>query len=98
MGRVGILDAVVQQGGDEGICIQSNLCDNLRHGQGVDDIRGAVLADLIGVLIGSIIHCLVDELHIHIWRIPGDGPDHGVIPLLERFHVCPPVCSAPGCG
>ena len=49
MGGVGVLDAVVEQGGDDGVGIQLQLRHNLRHCQGVGDIGGAILAQLSGV-------------------------------------------------
>ncbi len=59
---------------DEGVGIEADLCDDLRHGQRVDDIRGAVLADLVGVLVGGVIQRLVDELHIQHRAYTGRWP------------------------
>ena len=49
MGGPGVLDAVVEQGGDDGVGVQLQLRYDLRHCQGVGDIGGAVLAQLSGV-------------------------------------------------
>ena len=49
VGGPGVLDAVVEQGGDDGVGIQLQLRHNLRHCQGVGDIGGAILAQLSGV-------------------------------------------------
>ncbi|MPM64037.1 hypothetical protein SDC9_110923 [bioreactor metagenome] len=50
--RAGVLDAVVEQGGDDGVRIQSQIGHNFGHGQGMGDVGGAILAQLL--LVGFI--------------------------------------------
>ena len=64
MGGIGILDAIVEQRAQHGVGVQTHLRDDLRHGQGVDDVGGAVLALLKFVLGVGVFHRLVDEFHI----------------------------------
>ena len=52
MGGLGVLDAVVEQGGDDAVHVQLQVGDDLRHRQGVDDIGLAALAQL--PLVGGV--------------------------------------------
>ena len=53
MGGIGVLDGVMEQGGDDGVGVQPQVRHQMRHLQGVGDIRGAVLAELaVVVLLG----------------------------------------------
>ena len=56
VGGVGVLDAVVEQGRDDAVHIQPQVGHNVGHGQRVDDIGLAALAQLavvLGVGIGK---------------------------------------------
>ena len=56
VGGVGVLDAVVEQGGDDAVHVQPQIGHNVGHRQGVDDIGLAALAQLavvLGVGIGK---------------------------------------------
>ena len=50
-GRVGILNAVVEQRAQDGVGVQTDLCYNFRNRQRMDDIGRAVLPLLIGVFL-----------------------------------------------
>ena len=50
VGGAGVLDGVVEQGGDDRVHIQTQVSHDLGHGQGVDDIRLAAFAELTVVL------------------------------------------------
>ena len=57
IGGVSILDGVVEQGGHDGVRVQTQLGHQMGHLQGVGDVGGAVLAQLslvvgLGILIG----------------------------------------------
>ena len=63
-GGGGVLDAVVQQGGDDRVGVQTDLRDDLRNGERVDDVGGAVLALLAFVLGAGVLHRAVDLVEI----------------------------------
>ena len=61
---VGVLQAIMQQRGGDGVGVQPDLRHDLRHGERVDDIRLAGFAKLIFMLfIGIAVRCL-DHVHI----------------------------------
>ena len=91
---VGVLDAVVQQGAEDGVGVQTDLRHDLRHRQGMDDIGRAVLPLLVDVLVPGVFHGPVHELHIDVRRILFDGLYHRVVSFLKGFHG---VTSLP-CG
>ena len=53
MGGVGVLNGVVEQGGDDGVGVQPQVRHQVGHLQGMGDVGGAVLAELtVMVLLG----------------------------------------------
>ena len=54
MGGAGVLDAVMEQGGNDGISVQLQLGHDLGHRQGMGNIGRSVLAQLPGVGIVRI--------------------------------------------
>ena len=51
VGDLGILNAVVQQGGDERVGVQLEVGHDIRHRQRVGDIGRAVAPQLLGVVV-----------------------------------------------
>ena len=88
---VRVLDAVVQEGAENGVGIQADLRHDLCHGKGMDDIGGAVLALLVAVLVLGVFHRLVHQRHIDVGRILPDGLYHRVIVFLKGFHCLHPL-------
>ena len=86
VGRVRVLDAVVQQRAEDRIRIEADLRDDLRHSQRMDDIGRAVLALLVLVLFARVVHGAVDEGHINIQLARRDGALHAEIVFLKGFH------------
>ena len=86
MGGVGIFDAVVEQGPQNGIGVQSHFRHDLRHGQGVDDVRGAVPADLIFMFFPGKFHRPVDDLQVGTGHTALNGVHHGLIMFCKGLH------------
>ena len=84
---VGVLDAVVQKGREDGVGIQADLGHDLGHGQGVDDIGRAVLALLALVFFIGISHRPLHALQIGIGCVLGDGLHHCLIVVLKGLHT-----------
>ena len=66
VGGVGVLNAVVEQGGDDGVQIQVQLVDNLRHRQGVGDVGLSALAQLGAVVGVGVVKGSAQPLHIGV--------------------------------
>ena len=64
MGGVGVLDAVVEQGGNDRVHIQPQVGHDVGHRQGMDDIGLAALAQLPVVLCVRIGKCVKQPLGI----------------------------------
>ena len=70
---VGVLQAVMEQGRQDGVGVQADFHYDFRHGQRVDDIGFAALAQLLFVLgVGKTIS-LVHQGNIRGGRVAGDG-------------------------
>ena len=63
---------VMQQRTENRIGVQTDFRDDLGHGQRVDDIGGAVLALLRGVLVFGIADGTLDGVHVHVHIARGD--------------------------
>ena len=86
MGSVGVFNTVVKQRAQHRIAVQTHFCHNLGNGQGVNDVRRAVLA-LLGLVLGTgVIHGLVDERPVGPGNVLVDGPLHGGIVFFKGFH------------
>ena len=86
VGGVGVFDAVVEQGAQDGVHIQPHFHHDLGHGQGVNDVGGAVLALLLAVLVVGIVDGFIDEVHVGGGHSAGNGGTHGVIVFFKGFH------------
>ena len=95
IGRVGILDAVVQQGGDDGFRIQMQLvCHDLGHAQRMGDKGRAVLPLLIAVVLAGVKIGLFDQGKVSPGIIVVDGL-HQMVILFLYGHLCvPPYCDS----
>ena len=86
VGSVGVLDAVVKQRTQHRVAVQAHFRHDLGDGQGVNDVRGAVLA-LLGLMLGAgVVHGLVDERPVGPGNVLVDGPLHGGIVFFKGFH------------
>ena len=92
VGHVGVLDGVVQQGGDNGLGVQMQLVGHdLRHGDGMCDVGRAVLALLLAMMLHSIVIGFVDHGEVRAVVITLDGFDQMVVLLLYGQAASPPV-------
>ena len=64
-GGIGVLNAIVQQRTQHRIHIQAHFSHDGGNSQRMDDIGRAVLAGLLFVLFPGVLHCLINEGHIH---------------------------------
>ena len=82
----GVFDAVVEHSGDDGVHVQPQVGDDLRHSQGMDDIGLSALAQL--ALMGSvgIGEGVEQPLGIQIWGIGGHLVLKGLITDQNRVH------------
>ena len=87
IGRVGVLDAVVQDRAQDRVSVQPGLRNDLRDGQRMDDIRRAVLAELPVVLGARIVHRAVDDRKIGLRAVLRNGLHHAVIMILKGLHI-----------
>ena len=71
VGGAGVLNAVVEQGGNHRVHIQAQVGHNVGHRQGVDDIGLAALAQLAVVLGIRIGKGLIQALGVQIRGIGG---------------------------
>ena len=85
MGGIGVLNAVVEQSAQNGVLVQAHFRYDLGHRQGMDDIGGAVLPLLNGVLFIGVVHRPVDKGHIGAGHPLMDGIAHGVIVFFKGF-------------
>ena len=86
VGGIGVLNAVMEQGAQNGIHVQAHLRDDFGHRQGVDDIGGAVLALLLFMLVVGVFHRPVHQSHIRPGHPVFDGGAHGGVVLFKGFH------------
>ena len=82
----GVLDAVVQEGAADGVGIQADLRNDLRHRKRVDDVGGAVLALLVLVLFLGEADGALDLFQIGIGGVAADRLHHGFIVGFKGFH------------
>ena len=82
VGAVGVLDAVVEEGGDDGLAVQPHLRHDLGHLQGVGDIGGAVPAELVAVVVAGVLVGGPDLGEIRGNVVPPDGLFQVLIALL----------------
>ena len=66
VGGIGVLNAIVEQGAQDRILVQTHFRNDLRNGQGMDDIGGAILPLLGRMLFVRIKHSFFDEAQIRI--------------------------------
>ena len=85
VGRVRILDAVVQQRAQDGVRIEADLRDDLRHSQRMDDIGRAVLALLGTVVRGGVAEGGVDLGEVCAGVVGADGLDQMIVLLLHHL-------------
>ena len=92
-GRGGVLDAVVEQGAENRVGIQTDLRHDLRDREGVNNIGGAVLPLLILVLFNSILNRPFHRVQVGVGRIAANGLHHGIVMFLEGLHSGLLSCS-----
>ena len=86
VGRVGVLDAVVQEGGDDGFAVEMQLLGyDLRNGDGVGDEGRAVLALLGTVVRGGVAEGGVDLGEVCAGVVGADGLDQMIVLLLHHL-------------
>ena len=96
VGAVGVLDAVVEQGGYDRLAVQAHLRHDLGHLQGVGDIGGAVPAQLGAVVLPGIFIGGPDLREIGGDVVSADRFFQMLVSLLYRNHVQrPPFSSFP---
>ena len=86
MGGVGVLDAVVEQGAQNGVAVQPHLRHDLGDRQGVDDVGRTVLPLLHLVLLVGVIHGTVDERHVRARQVLFDCVAHRRVMFFKGFH------------
>ena len=86
VGSVGVLNAVVEQGAQNGVAVQPHLRHDLGDRQGVDDVRGTVLPLLHLVLPVGVVHGTVDERHVRAGQMLFDCVAHGRVMFFKGFH------------
>ena len=86
VGGAGILNAVVEQGGDDGVGVQLQFGHNLRHRQRVGDIGGAVLPQLPRVGVVRVSEGVKQALGVQCRMIVFDFVFQGLISLQNRVH------------
>ena len=86
VGGIRVLNAVVEQGAQHGVDIQTHFRHDLGHGQRVNDVGRTVLSELIPVLDPSIVDSLVDQRHVRIGHTLQNGVSHGGIVFFKGFH------------
>ena len=90
----GVLDAVVEQGGNDGVGVQLQLGHDFRYSQGVGDIGRAVLAQLSGVGVIGVIERAEQALGVQRRVVGLDLVFQGVIALQDGVHNRPPPANA----
>ena len=84
--RGGVLNAVVEQGAENRVGIQTDLGHDLRDRKGMNNVGGAVLPLLVLVLLNSILNCPLHRVQVGVGRIAANGLHHGIIVFLEGLH------------
>ena len=79
IGRGGVLQTVVEQGGQDGVGVEADLGHDFGHGQGMNDIGRTVLPLLVLVLFLRVVEGLVHALDVGVGRIAPDRLDHRFI-------------------
>ena len=72
MGGGGVLNAVVKQGGDDGVLVKAQVQHDVRHGDGVDDIGLAAFAQLPAVVAVGVFKGGAQPLYINM-RVDLEG-------------------------
>ena len=101
VGGVGVLNAVVEEGRDDGVLVQLQLVDDLRHGDGVDDIGLPAFAQLGPVVVVGIFKGCADALSVRRWVGGQDIVLQRFVFLMGQIHyITPPwaVVSAVNTG
>ena len=101
VGGVGVLNAVVEQGRDDGVLVQLQLVDDLRHGDGVDDIGLPAFAQLGPVVVVGIFKGRADALRVRRWVGGQDIALQRFVFFMGQIHyITPPwaVVSAVNTG
>ena len=86
VGGVGVLDAVVEEGGLDGLAVQPHLRHDLRHVEGVGDIGGAVPAHLVAVVGLGVVKGGADLLEVRGDVVAGDGLFQMLVALFHSGH------------
>ncbi len=86
VGGLGVLDGVVEQGGDHRVHIQTQVGHDLGHGKGMDDIGLTAFAQLTMVLGIGIGEGVVKTLGVQIWGIGSYFIFQSLITFQDRIH------------
>ena len=86
VGGIGVLNAVVEQGGNDGVLVQLQLVDDLGHGDGVDDIGLPALAQLGPVVVVGIFKGRADAPHVRRGVGAQDIAFQRFVPLMGQIH------------
>ena len=86
MGSVGVFNAVVKQGTQNGINVQTHFGHDLCHSQRMNDVGGTILTLLVPVFGIGIFDRPVDQIHGCTRHILGKGSLHGLIMCFKGFH------------
>ena len=83
---VGVLQAVVEQRGDNCVRVQTDFRHDLCHGQRVDNIGFAGLSQLILVLPVGVFVCFLNFFEVRRRRIALHSLHHRSIMFFSGFH------------